>query len=121
MTPSKQERLAIFMERLTASAACTTEAEAYELVCRVLDDVEDELSGVPKNPAPGPRPADGRMYPPQADNRYGTNRPHVARYRTAGHNVLMASNGAIEIRDAGGERATVFEKPGHDGRLVRDQ
>jgi len=77
--------------------------------------VEDELSGVPFNPENWR--ADGRLYPPQEDNKHLVpGHPNVSRYRTVAHNVFIGTNGAIEIQTLRG--AVLFQKPGADERHV---
>jgi hypothetical protein len=62
-------RLEEFYRRLNALPRPTTADEALEQVCRTLDAVEDELSGIPKaSPPPQRWATDGRMYPPQEDS-----------------------------------------------------
>ena len=55
------------------------------------------------------------MYPPQEDRRRDVaGRTDVRRYRSVGHNIWVADNGAIMITSANG--ATVcLDKPGLDG------
>ncbi len=55
----------------------------FALVARLLIEVEDELSRLPYDPATPLN--DGRMYPPQEDNRVQVrSRPDVRGYRTRG-------------------------------------
>lgn len=61
--------------------------------------------------------SDGRMYPPQLDSlRPVQGRPDVTRFRTLGHYVDIAQNGAIVIARVGGP--AVFVKGGADGKGV---
>jgi hypothetical protein len=63
-----RERLDEFYCRLAASPPAHSADEALTHICRTLDEVEDELSGLPKqDPPPPPSVRSGRMYPPQAD------------------------------------------------------
>lgn len=79
-----------------------------------LNNVEDEHSGVPFDPAHWR--TDGRMYPFDDDSAADVEgHPDVTSYRSRGHETFIARNGAIEIRDVrSGE--VVIEKPGSDGR-----
>jgi len=52
-----------YFRRLDKGSAPSSADDALQRVNRTLDEVEDELSGVPRNPNPGLEP-DGRMYPP---------------------------------------------------------
>ena len=65
-TLTVRERLDLFFERLEKAPPCTSAGEALLLVCRKLEEVEDEFSGIPRNPNPGLK-SDGRMYAPRAD------------------------------------------------------
>ncbi len=48
----KQERMKIYYGRLLAAPPVGTAQEAFDLLCRLLDEVEDEHSGKPKDPDP---------------------------------------------------------------------
>ncbi|MFG2894928.1 hypothetical protein [Streptomyces sp. NPDC048248] len=65
-TLSLSERLAIVYERLNALPPPKGAREALRQLSETLESVEDEFSGVPRNPQPGLK-FDGRMYPPRAD------------------------------------------------------
>jgi hypothetical protein len=114
---SRKERLEEFMRRMTASEPRSTFDDAYELLCDTLNEVEDELSGVPYNPDMWS--TDGRLYPPQPDSfrKDCKDHPSVVRLRTRGHNIFIAQNGAIEIQKLNGE-GVIFQKPGADGKGV---
>jgi hypothetical protein len=117
--PTKRERLEEFYRRLGPAPAPAGHDEAWRLITRVLTEVEDDLSGVSRDPHPPPKPKDGRMYPPMADKVFDVpGRPAVKRLRSAGHNILIGNNGAIEIRSLDG--AIEFTKAGADGRWVGD-
>ena len=63
---SQQERLALEYERLDKLPPVSKPEEAFKQLATTLDEVEDEFSGVPRNPDPGLK-FDGRMYPPRED------------------------------------------------------
>jgi hypothetical protein len=112
---SKQERLKEFYRRLAASAAANNVDEALELIGLLLNAVEDELSGVPYDPASWQN--DGRLYPPLPDSvRPVEGLPGVKRLRSFRHNTFVAANGAIEIRTIDG--TLEFSKAGRDGKGV---
>jgi len=101
---------------MTAAPAANSFDEAFRLLCETLDTVEDELTSIPS--CPKNWQTDGRLYPPQLDNR----RPvpgydQVTRLRNRGHNTYVAENGAIEIQDASSGKV-VFRKNGACGRGV---
>lgn len=100
---------------MQAAKSVSTAAEALTLIEDTLAAVEDALTDIPNDPASWQ--TDGRMYPPQADNaRDVENRSDLVRYRSRGHNTLIRSNGAIEIRDLQGN--VLLSKPGQDGNGV---
>src|SRR5262249_356722 len=85
-----------FYRRLAAAPLANSADAALEQLSRILEEVEDELSGIPKqSPPPPPSRPDGRMYPPLADH------------------ILRLPNGGIEGRTKGN---TDEDRP--DGRIV---
>jgi len=113
--PTKAERLDEFFRRLAAAPAVADREEAYRLLCETLNEVEDELSGEPFDPAAWM--TQDRMYPPRGDNaRPVAGSPGVTRFRSRGHNSFVADNGAIEIQDT--NKVVLFAKPGADGKGV---
>jgi len=118
MVPPKRVRLQELFRRLMAAPAAASFDEAYQQLVEVQDAVEDELTGIPRNPENWQ--SDGRLYPPQFDMmREVAGCPSLKRFRTREHNVFIGDNGAVEIRTAfGGE--VVYSKAGADGRGVRD-
>jgi hypothetical protein len=115
----KQERFAEFLKRLGAVPPAGNFGEAYDQLCALLNEVEDEMTSIPFDPASWQ--TDGRMYPPQADSlREVGGHPEVKRFRSRAHNTYIAENGAIEIQTAPGA-AILFAKPGADGKGVWDQ
>lgn len=61
-----QQRLDLFLRRLEEAPPAANADEAMSLVCRLIEEVEDELCPLPRQ---NPAPADftGRMYAPQED------------------------------------------------------
>ena len=105
--------MAEVFRRLERMPAAASGEEGRANLENVLDKVEDELSGVLKDPSRWQ--SDGRMYMPEADSQ--VNAPTgVQKFRSRGHYVLFGSNGAIEIQDLKGK--TVHERSGADGRGV---
>lgn len=114
-----RERLDEFFRRLIAAPAARNRDEALDLIGRILAEVEDELTGIPKDPDPPRRPTDGRMYPPLADSiRDVPGKPQVKRFRSRAHNTLIGINGAIEIRAIPDKLQ--LTKAGADGRKVEE-
>ena len=113
---SKRDRFKVFIERLRAAPAVSSDIEAIMLLRAILNEVEDEYSGVPDNPAN--HTSDGRLYPPQDDaKRSVPGRLDLTRYRNRGHNTYVGANGAIFFVSADG-REIVLAKSGHDGNLI---
>jgi hypothetical protein len=92
--------------------------EALSQLTTILDEVEDELTGIPNDP--GNWRYDERIYPPQQDSmRAVLAHPGVTRFRSLAHSTYIAVNGAIEIVSEDG--TVELRKPGADGRNVWDQ
>lgn len=106
-----------------------------EQLTNTLNEVEDELTPFPYNPAdldPSKRRrATDRMYPVQDDNVNDiAEHPSVKQLTSAGQQTFIGANGAIEIRSkrrADGSVAVppmngrlLFARPGVDGRGVWD-
>jgi hypothetical protein len=107
----------MFLQRLAAAQPASSAEEALDLLGLALNTIEDEHSGVEFNPKPWKD--DGRMYPPQEDNRRAVpDRLSLRRYRSAKHNTFIGINGSIQIQDLDGK--VVLEKPGRDGRQTDD-
>lgn len=115
---TKEERFAEFLRRLGAAPPAGSLEEAYDQIGTILNEVEDEMTSIPFNPALWQ--TDGRMYPPQTDSvREVPGHPKVRRFRSRGHNTFLGENGAIEIQTAGSGQV-LFTKPGVDGKGVWD-
>jgi hypothetical protein len=63
--PTMQERLQEFFRRLNDAVAFASFDEAYRMLCGILDQVEDELTGLPNEPERWSEIA--RLFPPQKD------------------------------------------------------
>jgi len=115
MAITKAQRLAEFLRRLQRAAPASNTEEAFALVARTLNAVEDEFSGTPFDPSAWQ--TDGRLYPPQIDSRREVpGRSDVTRYRSRSHNTFIAENGAIEIQTIDG--MVLLSKPGANGESV---
>jgi hypothetical protein len=115
MQVPKAERLREFYRRLMQAPRAGTLEEALDQLGSILDAVEDELTGIRKDPASWRY--DDRIYPPQLDSMHAVSaRPQVARFRSVGHNTYIGANGAVEIVLLDG--TVELQKPGADGRGV---
>lgn len=114
----KVVRFAVFLEELKNAAPVSSYDEAYELLCQILNMVEDSMTTIPYNPETWQ--TDGRMYPPHEDSkRTMPDHENVTRFRSRAHNTYIAENGAIEIQDIGSDPPKlVLSKPGTDGKGV---
>ena len=91
--------------------------DALDLLAKILNAVEDELSGVPFRPENWM--SDGRLYPPQADARVRCpERPSLRKYRNKGHYNFIGRNGSIRIETLAGR--VLLNKPGQDGRTTHE-
>ena len=119
MAASKGERLAEFLDSLAKAPPASSTEEALELVNRILNDVEDRLSGVAyDHDAARQLVTDGRMYGPHASfaSPWRDN-PGVTRYAHARHDTFIQDNGAVLIRLRRPAKV-LLSKPGADGQEV---
>ncbi|WP_282434910.1 eCIS core domain-containing protein [Nocardia panacis] len=106
------ERLDVYFARLRAQPPASSADEAFAQISRTLDQVEDELSGIPKKtPPPAPNQSDGRMYPPLADSVTRAADGSI-RARTRGHTIDIDANGGMTFKTRRGDPTVVFSKPG---------
>lgn len=113
---TKGERVAELVRRLEACPATGNAEEALRLVTTVLEEIEDQHSGVPNDPS-SPM-ADERIWPPIARYHFAIDgRPDLDGYRQRGHDTILGANGAILIRTRRDAR-TILDKAGKDGRKV---
>jgi hypothetical protein len=104
-------RLDEFYRRLDAAPPAGTADEAFGLICRTLDEVEDKLSGIPKQTPPPPlRAPGGRLYPPRADRiipqpdggLVAATRHHIIHIGPGGSiAIVSARTGVIEFTKSG--------------------
>ncbi len=116
---SKSERLTIFVTRLCAHPAFSDEREALEGIASILDEVEDEFSGVARNPAAWE--LDGRLYPPKGDiARPDPAREGVTEFRNRAHSTFIGKNGGVEIvlRNKGRLGDVIYRREGADGNFL---
>lgn len=113
MEVPKTVRLQEVYRRLAAAPAARTFAEMRRQLDDVLNEVENQLTGIPYDPRLWQ--TDGRLYPVQDDNVHDVEgHPRVSLLRARGSLIYIGENGAIEIQDvvSGGVE---FSKPGSDG------
>jgi hypothetical protein len=92
-----QERLDEFFRRLGSTPRANSAEAALEELCTTLEEVEDALSGVPKQvPPPLPSMPDGRMYPPLPDNIIRHADGSITA-RTRGHVIEAGADGSLRI------------------------
>lgn len=92
-----QQRLAEFYRRLRAAPRMATAADAFRVLCETLDQVEEELSGVPKqSPPPLATLSDGRMYCPLEDHIQRRDDGSIFA-TTRGHQIEVQADGTICI------------------------
>jgi hypothetical protein len=117
VAPSKQERFTEFIRRLGEATPASSAPEALAQLSQILNEVEDLLTEIPYNPHTWM--SDGRMYPPQIDNKRSTAHPEVDRYRSRSHNTFIGHHGAIQIVSLP-QNVIILDKPGMNGMKVSD-
>jgi hypothetical protein len=119
VSATKAERMVEFRARLAKAPSASSAEEALALVNRVLDQVEDELSGIPYDPAAVRQlVTDGRMYGPHASFASSWKDRHdITRFAHARHDTFIRDNGVILIR-LRNPLTILLSKPGADGREV---
>jgi hypothetical protein len=116
---SKRVRLDEIKRELTAAQPFGSLDEARAALVRIMDTVEDRLSGVTKNPdSAESQITDGRMYPP--DDRFETKQecPTVRLFKQRAHRTYFGENGSLKIVTADGSVELDFQ--GADGKSVSD-
>src|SRR5437764_3144403 len=104
-----QERLAVFVRRLEAASPGSSAEEAMNLVCHLIEAVEDEFCSVPRQDPP-PLGFTGRMYAPRPDRtRQLPGGVLVAEARR--HRIYCHRDGSIRI-DYVPEKKTILVKRG---------
>ena len=103
------ERLDIFLARLQVAPACHTAEEALALVCRLIEEVEDEYCPIPRREPPPTEPT-GHLYAPRADSiRTMPDGTIYAKARR--HRITCLADGSITITSKR-ERSVAFAKLG---------
>ena len=94
---SSQQRLAEVYRRLSVAPRVNSAEDALRMVCVTLEQVEDELSGLPKQtPPPSFNQSDGRMYCPLEDHIQRRDDGSIMAI-TRGHRIEIGANGTIRI------------------------
>jgi hypothetical protein len=104
-----QERLALFYRRLEAVPAAADADEAMQLVCHLIEQVEDEFCPLPREEPP-PLKFTGRMYAPGPDRMRRLPQGGLVA-DTRHHRVYCQPNGAISIMRMA-DRKLILSKPG---------
>lgn len=92
---SLPDRLKKLYERLDQLPPARNADEAFQQLATTLDQVEDEYSGVPRDPNPGLK-FDGRMYPPREDFTERTEDGGL-RATTRGNQINISPDGTTSI------------------------
>lgn len=116
MEVPRTERLREVYRRLGEAPAARSFDEMRRQLNDILNDVEDQLTGIPYQPHRWA--TDDRLYPVQDDNVYDVEGHRaVTLLRARRSAIYIGENGSIEIQGtASGE--VHFSKPGADGRGV---
>ena len=92
-----RDRLEEVYRRLKACPRASSGAKALLQLCEVLEQVEDEWSGLPRqNPSPGPARFDGRMYCPEEDFVVRNSDGSLVAL-TRGHRIEITADGSLRI------------------------
>ncbi|GAA1525544.1 hypothetical protein [Kribbella lupini] len=114
---SLPERLALLYDRLSALPPARTADEAFRQLAETLDRVEDEHSGVERDPNPGLK-FDGRMYPPRED--FTERLPDGGLRATTKGNLIEISPGGTTDIYSRHTSDLVYRRPGIDAQPALD-
>jgi len=110
----RNERFALFIQKLNEAAPAATLEEARMLLEAVLNRIEDRHSSADFDPSNWRN--DRRLYPPQDDREIESGVEGLRTFKTVGHYVSFAANGAIRIVALRpGSKGVILDKPGLDG------
>lgn len=112
----KKTRLHIMLLAFEVAGRVDTAAEAFALIARIMDRVEDDF-GPPKylddlNTVENPE----RIHPPSPIYMGKTGVVGLSMYRHRAHNTYIQDNGAFLIETK--RQEVKLDKPGGDGRRV---
>lgn len=111
------ERIRLFYMHLGELPPFQSHDHALAEIDRVLAQVEDEHSGVERDPSGMPVVTGGRMYPPHPAFAKECDIPGAVLYVQKGHFTYIGEKGAILIRNRK-SKIVEFEKDGSDGRGI---
>jgi hypothetical protein len=103
-----QERLEVFYRRLKTAPPAANADEAMNLVCRLIEEVEDEFCPVPREEPPPFLRFTGRMYAPQKDRIFLLEDGGLlaeARH----HRIFCRTDGGIQIENASEDRIVLIK------------
>ena len=112
-----KERLQVFLERLNALPPFASHDEALAAIDRVMTAVEDELSGIARDPSGMPEVTGGRLYPPVSAYARDCDLPGVTRYVQKRHSTYISATGAVLIVDRT-TGSNAFEKADGNGTRI---
>ena len=90
-----QQRLELFFRRLAEAPPSASAEESLALVCRLIEEVEDEHCPVPRE-KPAPSDFTGRMYAPQSDRIQHLEEGTILAL-TRRHRIYCCANGQINV------------------------
>lgn len=114
---SLPDRLSLLYHRLNALPPARTADEAFRQLADTLDQVEDEHSGVERDPNPGLK-FDGRMYPPRED--FTDRLPDGGLRATTKGNLIEISPGGTTDIYSRHTNNLVYRRPGIDAQPALD-
>ncbi len=114
---SLPDRLSLLYHRLSALPPARTADEAFRQLAETLDQVEDEHSGVVRDPNPGLK-FDGRMYPPRED--FTERLPDGGLRATTKGNLIEISPGGTTDIYSRHTNNLIYRRPGIDAQPALD-
>ena len=113
-----RQRLDLFFSKLDGLPPFESHNHALAEISRVMDEVEEEHSGVPRDLSGVPKRTDGRMYPPHPVYAKKTDLAGVTLYIQTGHQTFIGDGGAVLIIN---RRTGLMEldRPGSNGERIQ--
>ncbi len=115
---TKRERLNETLRRVRDAAPFPNGFAARGALERIMNEVEDQFSGIPRNPHATTAPTDGRMYPPDDMFEIQSGSWGVRTFKQTRHRTSFGENGALEIVLWDG--TVEISLCGQDGKFISD-